>query len=135
MKRIATDDRHWSDLLPQARGKFLAVAGQEAFLADIPEEAWAQAQAAHPEDDGALCQYVFPEGGHASIPPEEVLTTQTQSLFTPQRKGAYGFQPKRGRACPRIPGPLTQATMTMAFGQRRQRDSSSLLRGRRPRLR
>ncbi len=49
---------HWGDLLPQARGKFLAVAGQEAFLADTPEEAWAWAARAHPEDDGALVQYV-----------------------------------------------------------------------------
>ena len=51
---------HWADLLPQARGKHLAVAGQEAFIADTPEEAWALARAAHPEDDGVLSQYVFP---------------------------------------------------------------------------
>ena len=31
---------HWSDLLPAARGKFIAVAGQEAFIADTAEEAW-----------------------------------------------------------------------------------------------
>jgi hypothetical protein len=54
---------HWPDLLPQARGKFLTVAGQEAFIADTHEEARARARAAHPEDDGALSQYVFPEGG------------------------------------------------------------------------
>ncbi|MBI1918646.1 MAG: hypothetical protein HYS12_28465 [Planctomycetes bacterium] len=54
---------HWPDLLPQARGKFVAVAGQEAFLADTPEEAWRLARAAHPDDDGAISQYVFPEGG------------------------------------------------------------------------
>jgi hypothetical protein len=47
---------HWPDLLSQARGKHLAVAGQEAFIADTPEEAWAKARAAHPDDDGALCQ-------------------------------------------------------------------------------
>jgi hypothetical protein len=51
---------HWADLLPQARGKLLAVAGQEAFIADTPEEARALARAAHPEDDGVLSQYVFP---------------------------------------------------------------------------
>lgn len=49
---------HWPDLLPQARGKFVAVAGQEAFIADTSQEAWALAQAAHPEDDGAISQYV-----------------------------------------------------------------------------
>jgi uncharacterized protein YbdZ (MbtH family) len=49
---------HWSDLLPQARGRYVAVAGQEAFLADTHDEAWARAKAAHPDDDGALSQYV-----------------------------------------------------------------------------
>jgi hypothetical protein len=32
---------HWADLLPQARGKFVAVAAQEAFIAETPEAAWA----------------------------------------------------------------------------------------------
>jgi hypothetical protein len=50
-------------LLPRAYGKFLAVAGQEAFLADTPEEAWALARAAHPDDDGAFSRYVRPPGG------------------------------------------------------------------------
>ena len=54
---------HWPDLLPQAYGKFLAVAGQEAFIADTIEEAHARARAAHPEDQGLLSQYVFPPGG------------------------------------------------------------------------
>ena len=54
---------HWPDVLPQARGKFLAVAGQEPFIADTPEEAWAWAAATHPEDNGAIVQYVRPEKG------------------------------------------------------------------------
>jgi hypothetical protein len=45
-------------LLPQARGKFVAVAAQEAHIAETPEEAWTWAKSAHPEDDGALVQYV-----------------------------------------------------------------------------
>lgn len=49
---------HWHELLPGAVGKFLAVAGQEAYLADSPTEAWALARSAHPDDDGVLCQYV-----------------------------------------------------------------------------
>jgi hypothetical protein len=53
---------HWADLLPDARGKFVAVAGEEAFVADTPAAAWAWAQAAHPEDDGAFCQFVPKEG-------------------------------------------------------------------------
>ena len=54
---------HWSELLPDARGKFVAVAGQEAFIADTPEEAWAMAKKAHPDDDGAIDQHVRPEPG------------------------------------------------------------------------
>jgi len=49
---------HWNDLLPQARGKHVAVAGQEAFLADTAEQAWAWTKAAHPEDNGAFVHYV-----------------------------------------------------------------------------
>jgi hypothetical protein len=54
---------HWPELLPAARGKFIAVAGQEAFIAGTAEEAWAMAKAAHPDDDGAIDQYVRPERG------------------------------------------------------------------------
>jgi hypothetical protein len=45
------------------RGKFLAVAGQEGFIAPTPEEAWAWVDTTHPEDDGAIVQYVRPETG------------------------------------------------------------------------
>lgn len=51
-------ETHWADVLPQARGKFLAVANQEAFIANTPAEAWAWVDATHPEDDGATVQYV-----------------------------------------------------------------------------
>jgi hypothetical protein len=54
---------HWADVLPQARGRFLAVAGQEAHIADTSEAAWAWAKAVHPDDHGALVQYVPKEGG------------------------------------------------------------------------
>ena len=54
---------HWGEVLPQARGQFLVVAGQEAFMAQTPEEAWSWVDATHPEDDGALVQYVRPETG------------------------------------------------------------------------
>ena len=50
-------EAHWPDLMPQARGKFVAVAGQEAFLADTLEEARALVRRTHP-DDAALVQYV-----------------------------------------------------------------------------
>jgi hypothetical protein len=54
---------HWPDLLPRALGKFVAVAGQQAFIADSPVEARSLAVAAHPEDKGVLVQYVRPEKG------------------------------------------------------------------------
>jgi hypothetical protein len=54
---------HWPDLLPHALGRHLVVAGQEAFIADTPEEAWALAMEAHPDDTGAIMQYVSPERG------------------------------------------------------------------------
>jgi hypothetical protein len=54
---------HWDAVLPQARGKFLAVAGQEAFIAQTPEEAWAWVDSTHPEDDGAIVQYIRSETG------------------------------------------------------------------------
>ena len=54
---------HWADVLPQARGKFLAVAGQEPFIANTPEEAWAWVAATHPEDNGAIVRYIRTEKG------------------------------------------------------------------------
>lgn len=54
---------HWPELVPLARGRHLAVAGQEAFIADTPEEALARARAAHPDDDGVLIKYVRPGRG------------------------------------------------------------------------
>lgn len=54
---------HWPEIAPRARGRFLAVAGQEAFIADSMEEAWAMALAAHPDDDGAHLQYVIAKRG------------------------------------------------------------------------
>ena len=54
---------HWADVLPHGFGKFLAVAGQEAFLAETAQEAWALAKAAHPQDPGAFIQYLRPNTG------------------------------------------------------------------------
>ena len=64
---------HWADVLPQAYGKFLAVAGQEARIADTPEAAWDWAEKAHPEDKGALVRYVRPPGGPRIYSPRIVL--------------------------------------------------------------
>jgi hypothetical protein len=54
---------HWSDLLPGAFGKFVAVAGQQAFVAENSATARARAVAAHLEDKGVLVQFVRPEKG------------------------------------------------------------------------
>jgi hypothetical protein len=49
---------HWAGLLPQARGKFVAVAGAEGMIAETPEDAWAWVRQVHPEDDGAIVQFI-----------------------------------------------------------------------------
>ncbi|HET6883558.1 MAG TPA: hypothetical protein VFI31_25625 [Pirellulales bacterium] len=64
---------HWHELLPGARGRFVAVAGQEAFVADSADEAWASAKQRHPEDDGAFVQYVFTTSGPRAYANRRVL--------------------------------------------------------------
>ena len=56
-------EAHWADLLPQARGKFLAVASGEAFVADTAKDAWDWAARVHPEDKGPLVEFVSPATG------------------------------------------------------------------------
>jgi len=51
-------DAHLDELLPQADGKSIAVAGQEAFIAESVDEAKVGARAAHPDDDGAMSRDV-----------------------------------------------------------------------------
>src|SRR5947199_8486832 len=45
------------------RGKCVAIAGQELFVADTPAEAIALACASHPEDDGMFMQIIRREKG------------------------------------------------------------------------
>jgi hypothetical protein len=40
------------------RGKHFCIAGEELFVGDTAEQAWAMGEAAHPEDDGMLVRYV-----------------------------------------------------------------------------
>lgn len=56
-------ESHWNELLPEAFGKFIAVADQQGYIAESAGEAWAWAKATHPEDKGALVEYVLPPGG------------------------------------------------------------------------
>lgn len=62
-RNLAWLEQHWPELLPQARGKHVVVAAQEAYIADSGEAAWAWAASMHPEDDGAIVQYVRAETG------------------------------------------------------------------------
>ena len=54
-------DAHLGELLPRAYDKLVAVAGQEALIAETEAEAKAWARAAHPEDDGLVIRYIPPE--------------------------------------------------------------------------
>ena len=45
---------HAAEVYPKYRGKCICIAGEELFVADTPEEAFALAKAAHPDDDGRL---------------------------------------------------------------------------------
>jgi len=49
---------HGTEIFKHYRGKCVVIAGQELFAADNASEAWALAEAAHPEDDGSFIQYI-----------------------------------------------------------------------------
>jgi len=53
---------HWADL-PHARGRYVAVADQQAFVADTAEIGWDWARSEHPDDDGAVVMFVPREKG------------------------------------------------------------------------
>lgn len=53
---------HWKDL-PESPGRYVAVANQQAFVADTSEGAWEWARSQHPEDDGAIVMFVSREKG------------------------------------------------------------------------
>ena len=40
------------------RGKHICIAGQQLFVGDTVQEAYAQAREAHPEDDGLFVRYI-----------------------------------------------------------------------------
>lgn len=49
---------HWDTLLPGARGKWVAVANQTAFVAETPDEARVWIAAQQPVDPGAVLKHV-----------------------------------------------------------------------------
>ncbi len=48
---------HWSDL-QESRGRYVAVADQQTFVADTAEVAWQWTRDQHPDDDGAVVMFV-----------------------------------------------------------------------------
>jgi hypothetical protein len=50
-------------VIAQALGKFIAVAGEEAFIADTAQQAWAWAAEKHPQDDTPIVHHVSPHSG------------------------------------------------------------------------
>ena len=48
-------------VLPTGEIIWTAAMGEELFAADTPEEAWALATTAHPEDNGSFIRYIPPE--------------------------------------------------------------------------
>jgi hypothetical protein len=53
---------HWEDL-PERRGRYVAVADEQAFVAETAEMAWDWARSQHPDDDGAVVMFVPRERG------------------------------------------------------------------------
>ena len=49
---------HAAEIYARHRGQYICIAGEELFVADTPEAAWALAIAAHPEDDGRFMRYI-----------------------------------------------------------------------------
>ena len=63
MKNVKWLHSHWSNVLPQGMGKYIAVAGEEPFIADSRDEAERMAREAHPEDQGVYVHRPRPETG------------------------------------------------------------------------
>lgn len=57
-KNAAWLQAHAAEVYTRYRGKCVVIAGEELFAAETPEEAWALAAAAHPEDDGSFIRYI-----------------------------------------------------------------------------
>jgi hypothetical protein len=51
-------DAHASEVYSRYRGRHICIAGQELFVGDSATDVLAQANAAHPEDDGRLLRYI-----------------------------------------------------------------------------
>jgi hypothetical protein len=56
-------EAHAPEIYKTHRERCLCIAGEELFVADTPEEALAQARAAHPDDDGLFTRIIPLEKG------------------------------------------------------------------------
>jgi hypothetical protein len=57
-RNLAWFEAHALALGEKYRGQCICIAGEELFVADTPEEAFALAKAAHPDDDGRFLHYI-----------------------------------------------------------------------------
>lgn len=57
-RNFAWFQAHAAEIFTHYRGKCICIAGEELFVADTPEEVMAQAQAAHPDDNGGFMHYI-----------------------------------------------------------------------------
>jgi hypothetical protein len=51
-------EAHATEIYTRHRGKCICISGEELFVADTAGEVLAQAEAAHPEDDGRFTRYI-----------------------------------------------------------------------------
>ena len=49
---------HAAEIYRRHRGRYICIGGEELFVADTPEAAYASARSAHPEDDGRFVRYI-----------------------------------------------------------------------------
>ena len=49
---------HVAEIYGCYRGKYICIAGEELFVADTPDTAYASGKSAHPEDDGRFVRYI-----------------------------------------------------------------------------
>ena len=49
---------HANETFAQNRGKYIGIAGQRLFIADTPDEVFAETKRAYPEDDGRFIHYI-----------------------------------------------------------------------------
>jgi hypothetical protein len=49
---------HAAEIYRCHRGRYICIAGNELFVADTPDGAYASGKSAHPEDDGSFVRYI-----------------------------------------------------------------------------